>query len=90
MPSKHKAPSLNPSTVKKKKRVQEWPLSDKHDGAHTCNPRIWETEAEGLRVQGQPGPHSKTLFQRQGNKRSLSDPLSVTYTCSKSRNLGVI
>jgi hypothetical protein len=30
---------------------------------HTCNPSIWEAEAGGSWVQGQPGLHLKTLFQ---------------------------
>jgi hypothetical protein len=27
----------------------------------TCNPRTWEAEAEGSRVQGQPRVHSESL-----------------------------
>jgi hypothetical protein len=30
---------------------------------HPFNPSIWEVEARGLRVQGQPGLHSETLSQ---------------------------
>jgi hypothetical protein len=30
---------------------------------HASSPSTWETEAGGLRVQGQPGLHSDTLSQ---------------------------
>jgi hypothetical protein len=29
------------------------------------NPRIWEAEASGLQIPGQPGLHSKTLSKKQ-------------------------
>jgi hypothetical protein len=31
--------------------------------ANACNPSIWEAEAEGLQVQGQPVLHSKLRDQ---------------------------
>jgi hypothetical protein len=34
---------------------------------HICNPSTWETKAEGLQVQGQPGLHHETLYQQQNN-----------------------
>jgi hypothetical protein len=34
------------------------------------NPSTWKTEVGGLKVQGQPGLHSKTLHQNQ-NKISI-------------------
>lgn len=32
---------------------------------HLCNPRIWETEAEGSRLKGHSGLHSKTLSPKE-------------------------
>jgi hypothetical protein len=37
----------------------EVPISELDMVVHTCNPNTWEAEAEGLRVQGQPGLHSE-------------------------------
>lgn len=36
--------------------------------AHTCNPSIWEGEAEESQVPGHPGLHSETLVSKQINK----------------------
>jgi hypothetical protein len=36
--------------------------------AHTCNPRTWEAEAEGLKIQGQSGLQSEILSQKKGKK----------------------
>jgi hypothetical protein len=33
--------------------------------AHTCNSRMWEAKAGGLRVQGHPGLQSNTLSQKK-------------------------
>jgi hypothetical protein len=38
---------------------------------HSCNPSTQEAEAEGLRVQGQPGLHSKTLFQKIKGRKNI-------------------
>jgi hypothetical protein len=38
--------------------------------AHACNPSTWETETGGILFQGQPELHSKTLSQKQTNKKS--------------------
>jgi hypothetical protein len=32
---------------------------------HIYNTSIWEAEARELQVQGQPGLHSETLFQKK-------------------------
>lgn len=49
--------------------------------AYTCQSRAPETEAEGSRVQGHPGLHSKTLSQTQENTLSLQFTLKV---CQKT------
>jgi hypothetical protein len=33
--------------------------------SHPCNPSTQEAEAQGLRVQGQPGLHSKTMSKEK-------------------------
>jgi hypothetical protein len=32
---------------------------------HTYNPSTWEAKAGGPQIQGQPGIHSKTQFQKK-------------------------
>lgn len=32
---------------------------------HTCNPRIQQAEAEGIRASGHPGLHNKVMLQQQ-------------------------
>jgi hypothetical protein len=36
--------------------------------AHTCNPSSWKVVAGGLLVWGQPGLHSKSLYQNKQTK----------------------
>lgn len=39
-------------------------------GAHTCHPRTWKAEAEGLpRVLSQPGRQTKSLAQTKKRKK---------------------
>jgi hypothetical protein len=38
---------------------------------HTCNLSTLEAEEGRLKVQGQPGPHSKALSQKQKNKKKM-------------------
>jgi hypothetical protein len=35
---------------------------------HTCNPKTWDAETEGLRIGGQPGLNSETLSQNNQKK----------------------
>jgi hypothetical protein len=37
---------------------------------HVYNPSIWETEAGGLSVQGQPGLHNETLAQKPNQPKT--------------------
>lgn len=39
---------------------------------HTCNPGTWEAQIGGLRIQGQPVIHSKTMTQKTRLGRWLS------------------
>lgn len=46
--------------------------------AHTCHPSMWEAEAGALlRVQGQPGLHSKPLTQKQKDRGVIRIKLIV-------------
>jgi hypothetical protein len=51
--------------------------------AHTCNPSIWEAEAGGMRVSGQPGLHSETLSvskrdRGEKERREMRESVSET------------
>jgi hypothetical protein len=83
---KCEALSSNPSPTKKKKKVSSglaWSL----EWCQTfvipalCYPSIWETEARTLRVQDQPGLHSKILSQ----KKSVIYTLKI-FVCVHSLN----
>jgi hypothetical protein len=60
--------------------------------AHACNSSIWEAEAGGLKVQGQPGLHSKSLSQQiKINKNRRSSSLffaSLLYCLGALENCG--
>jgi hypothetical protein len=45
---------------------------------HACNPSTWETEVGGLRIQGQPGPHSETI-SKTGEKTKTKKTTSTEY-----------
>lgn len=42
------------------------------DGA-ACSPSTWGTKAEGLLVQGQPGPYSKAWFPHPQRERNVGN-----------------
>jgi hypothetical protein len=60
--------------------------------ANTCDPSIWETEAGGWEIQGQPELHGETLLQKTKNKQIkqiktgvFKHNVEVLYSVSKSR-----
>jgi hypothetical protein len=56
-------PESTPQDRKKKKKPKPEMV------AYTYNPSIWEAEAGGSKVPGQPGLYNKTLFQTQKTKK---------------------
>jgi hypothetical protein len=38
-----------------------------------CNLPTWEVEAEGLHIQGQPGLHNKTYFQKKPINQQINN-----------------
>jgi hypothetical protein len=47
---------------------------------HIYNPTTWEVEAGSLQVQGQPGLHSDTLFQKIKTKQNLGGNSLLVHT----------
>jgi hypothetical protein len=45
---------------------------------HAYNPSTQKGKAEGSQVQGQPGPHSKTVFQTKQNKNKIKKRKKLT------------
>lgn len=57
-----------PSSLKQKNKIS-WIIPGKIGHGHTCNPSIWEANAERWQFGGHSEIHSKTLSQRTEKKK---------------------